>query len=265
MISKVMPFLNKLIPSGLAFKGLSKINPKIGKYLTAATAAGYGAEEALGYLREQLGGESPDQNLRPDEMAANARVEQAGQIPRAIGKAAQIGAGAAGIGAVGAALPQVIGGLFGGGQGGPEQPQPQAPEKQQPVDPSQFDIAQYSPDLQAFIEHWLGQGEEPGTVASIAKNSPKENAKYKDAISQIEQATGMDFVELISRMYQGVNKAGRKAQQAPQAAMAQQGQPQGQVPALAQQAGASAQQRQPTENEINLTKALQDLTKRLGK
>jgi hypothetical protein len=140
---------------------------------------------------------------------------------------------------------------------------PKEPEQKKKTN-QQIDIGQYSPDLQAFIEHWLSQGEEPATAAAVAKNVPQNQAKFKAAIDKIEADTGEDFIELVGKMYQGVNK-GKKAQQGQQAAMPQKAQPQGQVPALAQQTGAPAQQRQPTENEINLTKALQDLTKRLGK
>src|ERR1051325_4367743 len=147
MISKVLPFLSKLIPSGLAFKGLNKVNPRIGKYLAGATAAGYGAEEALDYLRNQFGVETQE-GLRPDEQAAEARVRQTGQLPKAVGKAAQIGAGVAGIGAVGQALPQVIGSLFGGQEGQSEQ---------QPKNP----IAKYSPELLDFIEQHIQAGRSP--------------------------------------------------------------------------------------------------------
>lgn len=258
MITKILPFLNKLIPTGLAFKGLGKVSPKIGKYLSTATAAGYGAEEALDYLRQQLGGESPDKNLRPDEQAANARVGQGAQIPNAIGKAAQIGLGATGIGTAG----HVIGSLFGAGQGGPEEGnQPQASQipsqpSEQPkqVSPDQVNIAQYSPDLLAFIEHWLGQGEDPATAASVAKNNPKNYSKFKRAIDKIEQDTGVDFVELITQMYKGVNKGKNKVVQ---------GQQQAQVPSVVQKSAQPTQQGM-GQGEARLTQALDRLAKMRG-
>jgi hypothetical protein len=223
MITKILPFLNDLIPTALAFKGLSKLNPKIGKYLSAATAAGYGAKEALGYLKEQLGGEEQEQGLRPDEQAANARVSQGGQIPRAIGKAAQIGAGAAGAGLAATALPEVIGGLFGGQQEQAPSPENQQPSQQPQSQQEQNPIAKYSPELLQFIEQHIQSGRSPLEAGALAR---LPGNKFDRVIAKIEKDSGMKFSEILEKIY-----GGKKGSQQPQG----QSQQQGQQPQQAQQ------------------------------
>lgn len=104
MIQKILPMLNKLIPIDLAKKGLSKIDPRIGKFLANATAAGYPINEAMDYLREQTN-QVDDRGLRTDELAAQKRVQQGNAVGSAV-KGASLGIGGA------AALPTVIGSLF---------------------------------------------------------------------------------------------------------------------------------------------------------
>lgn len=254
MITKILPFLNSIIPTGLAFKGLSKINPKIGKYLAAATAAGYGADEAIGYLRDQLGGEDNQQGLRPDEQAANSRVSQSGQIPKAIGKAAQIGASAAGYGLAASAVPEVIGGLFGG-----QEEQAPSPEKQQvPSQPSQQEgqnfqsaqqqnpIAQYSPELFQFIEQHIQSGRSPLEAGALAR---LPGNKFDRIISKIERDSGMKFSDILEKIYGG--KIG--SQQASQRQQPQQN-----------QNNAPAQQQKMGAGEARLTQALEKLAKMRG-
>ena len=109
MVTRILPMLNRLIPQNLAMKGLAKINPRIGSFLTNATAAGYSVNEALDFLRNQA---EPiaDQGLRPDELAAAKRVQQGNLLPQALGVAAKAGIGAGAI----SAIPTVIGNMFQG-------------------------------------------------------------------------------------------------------------------------------------------------------
>lgn len=120
MIDKLLPLLNRLIPTGLAFKGLKKLNPRIGKYLDNASSL-YGMDTAVNFLRDELNPETPDKRLRPDERAAMQRNKQAEQPLRALGAAAKIG---------GAAL---LGGVGGGAAAGAEALQGELlpPEQQQ--------------------------------------------------------------------------------------------------------------------------------------
>lgn len=107
MIEKILPFLNKLIPQGIAMKGLSKLNPRIGKYLTNAVASGYSAEEALDFLRNQAQPQN-EEGKRPDQLANERRTQQSNMLPEAAGTLAKAGLGAAAI----SEIPTVIGNLF---------------------------------------------------------------------------------------------------------------------------------------------------------
>jgi hypothetical protein len=254
MITKVLPFLNKLIPSGLAFKGLSKVNPKIGKYLSAVTAAGYSADEALGYLREQFQGEEPQQGLRPDEQAANARVSQGSQIPRALGKAAQIGAGAAGIGAVGTALPQVLSGLFGGKEQQAPTPENQQAQQQQQAQQPQEEpsiLHQFAPKLASLVEESFGSGRTIDEVEAIAL-SPANG--FSKVISHMEKALGIPFYEILRSIYGGP-KRGQQQKAPPEQMQAQQAPQQTNLPAVQGQMGPG---------ETRLTQALERLAKMRG-
>lgn len=108
MISKMLPFLNKLIPVPLAIKGLQKLNPKMNQLFANAAGVGYGAEEVMDFLREQTSPKQRDPGLRPDEAAAQSRIEQGTQIPELLGKVGGAALGGAGI----ASIPEVIGTLF---------------------------------------------------------------------------------------------------------------------------------------------------------
>lgn len=126
MLSRILPLLNKVLPKNLAFKGLGKIDPRIGKFLAGATAAGYTADAALDFLRNQFHEPMNEEGLRTDELAAETRVRQGKEVPEALSSIGKVGLG------IGAAtvLPQVIGNLF--GENEEEQPPP-PPERKQPM------------------------------------------------------------------------------------------------------------------------------------
>lgn len=52
--SKVMPFLSEHIPMSLAIKGLSKINPKLGQFVSKAMDEGYDFEEVKQFIGEKM-------------------------------------------------------------------------------------------------------------------------------------------------------------------------------------------------------------------
>jgi hypothetical protein len=108
MVSQILPLLSRLIPTGIAVKGLEKINPKISSFLGGAFGAGYTADQAIDFLREHL--ESPDNKgikarmeqgsaagtLRPDELAAQKRIRETEEIPNALKSLALGGSALAG-------------------------------------------------------------------------------------------------------------------------------------------------------------------------
>ncbi len=89
MINKLLALASKYVPVGLGIKGIGKIDPRLEKFFTAAALAGYGADEAMGFVRDRLEGKtvanadeqdrldqgSSQGTLRPDEGAA--RIWQA--------------------------------------------------------------------------------------------------------------------------------------------------------------------------------------------
>lgn len=99
LISRVSPFLNKLVPNALAMKGISKLDPRLKKFLDNATLL-YGADVALNFLREEFGDNPPDRSMRPDERAAISRRERADMPLKALGTAAKVG-GALALGGLG--------------------------------------------------------------------------------------------------------------------------------------------------------------------
>lgn len=108
MMNKILPFLNSLLPAGLAVKGLSKVDPRMAKFLTNATAAGFGTDAALSFLRNKLGikGAKDQENqlqagsaegtLRPDEGAALEGVNETNRGLDLLQKGVSVGAGLAG-------------------------------------------------------------------------------------------------------------------------------------------------------------------------
>lgn len=152
MISKILPFLNQLIPAGLATKGLSKINPRIGSYIADATAAGYSVNQILDFLRSQTSPQK-DESLRPDQMAAESRISQGNLPVEALKTGASTVAGAGAISAV----PSILGGILEGGQSQQETP------NQQNI------IEQYSPELFQFISDLIGKGRSPLEAGALAQ------------------------------------------------------------------------------------------------
>lgn len=52
-LSKSLPFLNSQIPLDIATKGLSKLDPRIGKFINGAAKAGYGIEDAFNFFKDK--------------------------------------------------------------------------------------------------------------------------------------------------------------------------------------------------------------------
>lgn len=51
--SRMLPFLQNALPAYLAVKGLSKLNPRIGKFINGAINTGHTQEEALDFMRKK--------------------------------------------------------------------------------------------------------------------------------------------------------------------------------------------------------------------
>lgn len=98
MINKILPFLNRLLPTKLAYDALQKANPKLKKFATGAIASGYTIDQTMDFLRDRF---LPEENKegfgqRPDEKAAAQQVENSKQLPRALMTGASLAGGALG-------------------------------------------------------------------------------------------------------------------------------------------------------------------------
>ncbi len=69
ILARAGSLLNKLIPTGLAIKGLSKIDPRLSNFISNAGLAGYSADSVLDYLRTRL---NPGQAQSEKELEAGA-------------------------------------------------------------------------------------------------------------------------------------------------------------------------------------------------
>lgn len=129
LISKLLPFASKSLPVALGLKGMSKIDPRIQRFIGYATSAGFGSDQIMDYIRSKL--ENPQDQatrsqmesdeaqgrLRPDERA-NLSMIRDSQRPKDIAQ------GAASL---------AIGGL-GGLLGSDVVDEKEAQENQQPMD-----------------------------------------------------------------------------------------------------------------------------------
>jgi len=110
LIGRALPFLNKLIPAGLAVKGLSKINPKLSNFISSSISAGYTSENVIDYLRDRMSSEGDKMehnrlernensgNLSSQEQVALAKRKQEGKFGKALGAGIGLATGLGGLG-----------------------------------------------------------------------------------------------------------------------------------------------------------------------
>lgn len=53
-LSRVLPFLSEHIPTELAYKGISKISPKLGNFLKSGMEKGLDVKEGLNFIKEKM-------------------------------------------------------------------------------------------------------------------------------------------------------------------------------------------------------------------
>lgn len=54
LLNRAVPFFSKFIPQGMALKGLSKINPMLGKFISASENQGFEPQEVLDFVEEKV-------------------------------------------------------------------------------------------------------------------------------------------------------------------------------------------------------------------
>lgn len=193
MMDRVLPLLNKLVPVGLAVKGLERINPKIKSFFGGAIAAGYSADQAMDFLRENLSGSQmnqPSAGSRPDEQAAFNRRQQE-ELP---GRVAQ-GVGALGAGAIGGLGASALTSA-GEAIGNAATPQ-QENQSQQPGGFLEF--IKQNPELGSYLDSLMQTGMSPGQAATEAR----KKRKFLPIIEKIEKQIGQSFEDLLGQLFQG--------------------------------------------------------------
>lgn len=226
MINRILPFLNRLLPPALAFKGLQKLDPRIGKFLTVA-AGSYGVDGALDFLRDKFQTESSKAgeqrtrsnlgtgNLRPDEEAVYQQVQNSRQIPNLLMNAAKTGAGIAGGAGLAGLGAQALGGLMEGDQAqqiGQQTPSEQQRKEDVPMGSNLLDqFANDYPDIAQAIGNYINNGQSPEVAAAILKQS----TPFSQKIKKIERKIGMNFEDYIASLF------GQSQQQQPRQNSAQ--------------------------------------------
>jgi hypothetical protein len=208
MLSRILPLLNNLIPKNLAFKGLSKIDPRIGRFLTSAASAGYTMDQALDYIRNQTQPQEI-QGSRPGEKAANKRVKQGTAIPELLGKAGTTALGVAGIQAV----PQVLGNMFENKEENSQQagqvPE-QAPQTQQST--TKNIVEETSPELHQFISQELSKGRSIIETAALSQN----NKRFSSIVNNLMKSQKTPWSSIVESIYGGQRGKEQGNKQQPQ-------------------------------------------------
>lgn len=96
-LSRIMPFLSEFIPPGLAIKGLSKIDPRFGKFINTAMENGTNFDEVKDFIKEKAEGsqKAPDQRsiieqYSPELHQFLTQQIQGGRSPLEAGALAQV-------------------------------------------------------------------------------------------------------------------------------------------------------------------------------
>jgi hypothetical protein len=74
-LKKVLPFLNNLIPGELMRKGLSKVNPDIGKFVDTALNNGYGLDEIRNFMSEKFNKRNSEDKEKKSSQSSNNPIQ----------------------------------------------------------------------------------------------------------------------------------------------------------------------------------------------
>ena len=108
MIQKILPFLNKLVPAGIAYKGLEKVDPNLRRFFKGAFLTGFSVDQAVDFLRNKaqnanmvdeegrILNKKGKGSARPDELATLQKIRKQKGAEDALASGVSLGAGAAG-------------------------------------------------------------------------------------------------------------------------------------------------------------------------
>lgn len=204
MIAKILPLLNRLIPSDLAKKALEKKAPGFSKFFAGAAGAGYSLDSALDYIRDQFD-QIPEEGLRPDQQASMKRVQQGESMGKAISNIPKQALGAATAGAAIGAIPKVIGNLFQDSDQKSSSTKKQPSElsresltKQAQEDLQNQNLEQIAPDIANEINFDVSNGI---TLDDAIENIKGQPQIYGKQISNLERSLRMPFSEIVKQFY----------------------------------------------------------------
>lgn len=234
MIDRIIPLLNRVVPTALAFKGLQKLDPRIGRFFTQAQEKGFGQDDIMEFMRNEFeGGGKHDQRLRPDERSSQQQISHSQSQGKTLGNVARTGAsiaGAAGLGALGSLGLDALSSMIGGNEG--EQEQSNQTDDQRSLlagpnsNPTQEDaiqdFIQQFPEIGNAVLRYIQGGHPP----EVAAQQIKQTNTHKQKIQELEQKSGIDFVDLITRLFGSPKQQGGSRPSQP-VAQQNQGQQQG--------------------------------------
>lgn len=231
-MKRILPLLNKLLPPGLAFKGLQKLDPKIGRFLTSATAAGYGTNETLNFMRDMFtpNQEQTDPGAPLFKQAEQRNVSEQRNISNKLNTAIGTGVGLAAGGSTLQAGGSLLSGMMGGSSeeqqtprkplalpspqdpiGSEEQetpPSPEEPPVQEVFDITSIeDLESVSPELAKYVQHWLSKGMIPETIAKSMGET-----LLMPRVQELEQSTGKSFLEILKGISGNRKKRGEASE-----------------------------------------------------
>jgi len=101
-------------------------------------------------------------------------------------------------------------------------------EKEKPKENRNI-IEQYEPELNQFILDQIKQGQNPAAAAYLAKEAPKNKAKFSKIIQKLEKDHNIDFISLVESLFgEAQSNQEQQPQNDPMQAQQQQQQGQGQ-------------------------------------
>ena len=216
LIQQILPFLNKVLPTSIALKGLSKVDPRFERFFTQSAAAGFSTNTALDFLRskfESSGEQEYKQTLksrvqqgiaRPDERASFEKIRQS-QVPlnlaqKGISLATGLAAGIPGL------QPQEIDKET-STQLQASQKQQVAPQPEQPPSAGVGEFAKRHPMLAKFVKSKLDQGLDLLDAAGAARS----NKKLSKEIDDVEKATQQPLENVLGYLFDVTQKPQQKA------------------------------------------------------
>lgn len=222
MLNELKPLLNKYIPAAFAIKGVEKKDPRIKKFISMATKAGYGTEAILDFIRDKFESSGTKQErsrlqarsgtgtLRPDELGALEKQRSSDRLTTGVAGVAGLGAGLKS-----ALQPEEV-----EVKEEVEQPKPSSIVESSPEHKKIFTSGQTRPEEEEKIEDvrsekgniiemkypklheeilgLISSGNDENSILGFYQKFPD---RFGKEIKEIEKKTGSKFNDLIRQFY----------------------------------------------------------------